>query len=214
VKDVFRGRHPQRVALKKQLREIARRDPRFALETTLHGAVCLLAADAGRAAVAPVETTALPQDPGDALEALLRAAGGPLLLNDVLAALYNAAEGLPRRDADADTDTPLRRLERREDLASLWKEILLLPARQRLALLLNLRGDGGGSAIALLVLVGVTTFDGLAEALAMTPEELGAIWSELPLGDLEIAAKLGVTRQQVINLRKAARKRLGHRRAE
>jgi hypothetical protein len=38
-----------------------------------------------------------------------------------------------------------------------------------LALLLNLRAEGGGNAVALLVLLGVTTFDGLAQSLAMTP---------------------------------------------
>ena len=111
-----------------------------------------------------------------------------------------------------DSDTPLIRLERREDLASLWNEIVLLPLPQRIALLLNLRGGGSGSAIALLVLLGVTTFDALAAALAMTGEELAAIWSALPMDDLTIAERLGVSRQQVINLRQSARKRLGRRR--
>jgi len=83
-----------------------------------------------------------------------------------------------------------------------------------MALLLNLRGSGSGSgsAIALLVLLGVTTFDALAAALAMTGEELAAIWGELPMDDLTIAGRLGVTRQQVINFRQSARKRLGRRR--
>jgi hypothetical protein len=42
----------------------------------------------------------------------------------------------------------------------------------------------------------------------MTDEELTEIWNALPLDDVAIAAHLGVTRQQVINLRKSARERL------
>ena len=42
-------------------------------------------------------------------------------------------------------------------------------------------------------------------------EEFAALWNELPLADNAVAARLGCTRQQVINLRMAARKRLGHR---
>jgi DNA-directed RNA polymerase specialized sigma subunit len=34
------------------------------------------------------------------------------------------------------------------------------------------------------------------------------LWRRLPVSDLEIAERLGVTRQQVINLRQAARQRL------
>jgi DNA-directed RNA polymerase specialized sigma24 family protein len=120
----------------------------------------------------------------------------------------------PQPDAAAkwtDGDNPLLRLERREDVDRLWAAIRLLPLQQRIALLLNLRSVGSGSAIALFVLLGVTTFDGLAAALDMVPAELIAIWSQLPLDDLTIAERLGVTRQQVINLRKSARKRLDRR---
>lgn len=210
VNDVFRGRHPQRAVLKKRLREIALRDPRFAIETTVHGVVCRLNGQASDAVAAPV-TVALPSDVGDALETLLRAAAGPLLLNDVLSALYTAGAESPAVRG-VDRDTPLLRLQRREDVAWLWNEILLLPPRQRSALLLNLRGDGSGSAVALLILLGITTFDALAAALEMTAEELAAIWSALPLDDLTIAERLGITRQQVINLRKSARRRLERRR--
>ena len=40
------------------------------------------------------------------------------------------------------------------------------------------------------------------------------LWNELPLPDNAVAARLGCTRQQVINLRMAARKRLAHRLAD
>lgn len=209
VNDVFRGRHPQRAMLKKRLREIAVRDRRFAIDQRPGGAVCRLRSQDG-GPVAPVSVVPLPDDIGNALEALLRAAGGPLLLNDVLAELYTAAA--ERAPAIVDADTPLLRLQRREDLAALWGEIVLLPLQQRSALLLNLRAESGGNAIALFVLLGVTTFDGLAQSLGMAAEELAALWSTLPLDDLTLAARLGVTRQQIINFRKAARKRLARRR--
>jgi hypothetical protein len=48
----------------------------------------------------------------------------------------------------------------------------------------------------------------IAEILEFPAEEFAAMWNVLPMDDLAIAAKLGVTRQQVINLRKSARERL------
>jgi hypothetical protein len=218
VNDVFRGRFPQRVLLKRRLREIARRDSRFALEATPQGEICRLIEHGKTAVVTPVAVRSLPGDFGDAMETLLRAAAGPLPVSDLLAAVsighksragrsYAGRTSMPGDDAG----NPLLRLERREDVEGLWTEIELLPVAQRIALLLNLRSEGSGSAIALLVLVGATTFDALAAALAMSPKELAELWSDLPLNDLTIAARLGITRQQVINLRKSARKRLGRR---
>jgi len=45
----------------------------------------------------------------------------------------------------------------------------------------------------------------------MTIEALAELWNSLPLDDHAIAARLGITRQQVINLRRAARERLARR---
>ena len=44
--------------------------------------------------------------------------------------------------------------------------------------------------------------------LEMPAEEFVEVWKRLPLSDIEIAEMLGLTRQQVINLRKCARERL------
>jgi hypothetical protein len=52
----------------------------------------------------------------------------------------------------------------------------------------------------------------IADALALPAEELAAIWSRLPISDLEIGKRLKLERQQIINLRKAARQRLARRR--
>lgn len=213
VNDVFRGRGPHRAVLKKRLRELAVSDARFALEGTASGVACRLRSQSG----APVSIPALPSLSYDfpaAVEILLRAAGGPLLLNDVVAALGSHPAFAPPPavvPARSTNESPHSRLERRQEMALVWREILLLPPQQRIALLLNLRNEGSQSILALLVLTGVTTFDALAAALDMTAEELGGIWNELPWDDLTIASRMGMTRQQVINLRKSARKRLERR---
>src|SRR5581483_8319845 len=89
-------------------------------------------------------------------------------------------------------------------------EICQLPAGQRKALLLNLRLPEG-SAVELLEDLGVADVHSLAATLEMAPAELAELWGRLPLDDLEIAARMGIGRQQVINLRSAARQRLRRR---
>lgn len=101
--------------------------------------------------------------------------------------------------------------ERRAYLARLWAEILALPEGQRAALLLNLKDGAGNSQLELLVLTGVTTLRGIAAALELSPEEFAELWHDLPLDDNTIAERLGLARQQVINLRKSARARLARR---
>ena len=134
---------------------------------------------------------------------------------------YNAAHDvLRRRKAEHETEeigeittdaTPESGLIAREDVEALWDEVKELPPNQRAALLLNLRDSEGNNALALLVLTRIATFDALAASLGMTPERLAELWSALPLDDRTIASMLGLTRQQVINLRKAARARLARR---
>lgn len=99
-------------------------------------------------------------------------------------------------------------IERREYLRYLWNEILQLPPPQRAALLLNLRTTEGMDIIGLFPLTHTASIRQIAEAVNIPPDEFANLWRELPLDDVSIAERLGVTRQQVINLRKAARKRL------
>jgi RNA polymerase sigma factor (sigma-70 family) len=102
-------------------------------------------------------------------------------------------------------------VERRLHLERLWSEIQELPVRQRAALLLNLRDSHGGAGLTLFPATGVASLRRIASALEMPVEELSVLWAELPLDDARIAGRLGVTRQQVINLRKSARERLARR---
>ena len=114
------------------------------------------------------------------------------------------------RAADPRADVG-REVEQRIYVERLWEEICQLPVRQRVALLLNLKGAAGTDAIALFPLTGVASIRQIAAALEIKSEAFAALWNELPLEDAAIAARLGVTRQQVINLRKSARDRLTRR---
>jgi hypothetical protein len=101
--------------------------------------------------------------------------------------------------------------ERRIYLQKLWEEIIDLPTRQRAAVLLNLRDESGRGVIDLWLITGVATVEKIAAALETDRESFAALWSALPLDDNQIAARLNLTRQQVINLRKSARERLARR---
>jgi len=102
-------------------------------------------------------------------------------------------------------------LDQRLYLQKLWTEIGELPHRQRVALLLNLKDAQGRGMIALFPLTSVATMPQLAATLEMPLEKFAAIWNELPWEDAAIALNLGLTRQQVVNLRKCARERLARR---
>jgi len=143
-------------------------------------------------------------------------------LVDALAIVLGVAELRPvSQSADADADAlervpdpspdRLRELSDREQLRALWEEVAALPVNQRIALLLNLRDPDGGAALHALPATGVATRAQLAGLLDLAVRDLDELWDELPLDDLKIAARLGMTRQQVINLRKSARARLARR---
>jgi DNA-directed RNA polymerase specialized sigma24 family protein len=105
----------------------------------------------------------------------------------------------------------LRTMSDREELEALWREVIELPPNQRIALLLNLRDPDGGAALHALPVTGLVTRAELARLLELDEAALSTLWDRLPLDDLSIGARLGMTRQQVINLRKAARARLARR---
>ena len=102
-------------------------------------------------------------------------------------------------------------VERRMYLTALWKEICELRPLQRAALLLNLREASGHDMLPLFILGGVASLSEIAAALNMHVQDLAEMWECLPLDDATLAQRMGITRQQVINLRKSARERLARR---
>jgi hypothetical protein len=144
----------------------------------------------------------------------------PLLVDDLLEAtarLSGLGDETPVEWGDVEAVVPSHQpdyeeqLDFRRVLEQLWAEIRELPRAQRVALLLNLRDEQGSSPLPSFPALGVASMRQIAEALEFKPEELAGMWSKLPIGDLEIARGLDLERQQVINLRKAARQRLGRR---
>jgi DNA-directed RNA polymerase specialized sigma24 family protein len=113
--------------------------------------------------------------------------------------------------ADAHAGSVASEVEQRFYLRRLWAEICQLPLRQRTALLLNLKDARGSSSIELFLLLGIASIPQIAATVEIPLENFASLWKELPLDDTSIAALLGLTRQQVINLRKAARDRLARR---
>lgn len=158
------------------------------------------------------DTTPLPR----LIEGLLGACEGPVefdRLVDAVGVILGVSDAAgPEAEERAD-EAPMADavLEHRAALRVVWRELVDLPLRQRSALLLNMRDPEGGGVLELLPATGVVTLTEIAAALTMSLEELGELWANLPLDDLTIATRLGITRQQVINLRKSGRARLSRR---
>jgi hypothetical protein len=102
-------------------------------------------------------------------------------------------------------------LEQRLYLDKLWTEVSQLPVLQRAALLLNLRDAQGGSVIFFIPYLGIASEQEIAGMLELPEVEFSTLWGDLPIDDVRIADLFGLTRQQVINLRKTARERLARR---
>jgi RNA polymerase sigma factor (sigma-70 family) len=168
----------------------------------------------------------LPLDSLGALAvAVLNWVGGPVELEDLVTIIARllGVEGEPASlrgeagewmvavdlDEVPDTETsPDQGLEMRLYLQYLWDEIRRLPIRQRHAVLLGL------DEIAVFPVLGVASLARIADVLEIAEGDLAALWTNLPLEDAAIARRLGLTRQQVSNLRKSARERLRRRMRE
>ena len=87
---------------------------------------------------------------------------------------------------------------------ALWPEVCELPGKQRRAFLFHLEID----EVMAFIQYGVCSLRRMAEAVEMPAEDFAALVRKLPLPDERIAAGIGATGRQVINLRKCARERL------
>jgi hypothetical protein len=228
-----RRRHPERARLKHRLRYVFDTHTTLGLWRVSGGdAICGLrtwagadvdtvaterlhalgASDASRLALPARDN---PATLGAFAELLLGELGGAIAFDDLVGevARANRLDGQGARDVTAETVSvgPAigeAAIDRRRLTERLWKEVQELPVRQRTALLLNLREPGGQGALWVLPALGIATIRDIARVIEIPPLELAALWKDLPLDDLQIAGRLGCTRQQVINLRMSARKRL------
>jgi RNA polymerase sigma factor (sigma-70 family) len=236
----LRTKHPDRSRLKNRIRYVLGRDRRFGLWESRDVLVCGLAVwrprAASTAAMDALEHLAADEtrwsrhtdalragrqdDPAPLLEALLRAAGGPVEFDRLIGtmaslALARAAGRADMPPADVLADRAAlpadRLLEQRESTERLWREVCLLPLRQRVALLLSLRDHGGSGLLWVFPLTAAASVREIARMLEMAEQELADMWNRLPLDDVAIGERLGCARQRVINLRLSARKRLSNR---
>jgi RNA polymerase sigma factor (sigma-70 family) len=169
---------------------------------------------AAAAALAPRDT--LEVTTGEVLYRLLRWLGQPLPLDELveaMAVIWDVGEGVVVEATEIPDASPAMEtlLDQRRCLERLWREVQELPPRQRVALLLNLRDDHGADLLGLLMLTGIARLHEVATVIGMDAGELARLWKDLPLEDAVLAQRLGLTRQQVINLRKCARERLARR---
>jgi RNA polymerase sigma factor (sigma-70 family) len=160
-----------------------------------------------------------PEDPNALFSAVFGRAGAPIAFDDLVritARCWAVSDAYDSLDSDSisladPAPLPDASAEKLPWLRNLWREILDLPANQRSALLLNLRDESGECATAVFVATGVASLSDLAKALEIPPQEFAALWRGMPMDDFQIAERLGIKRQQVINLRKCAKERLARR---
>jgi hypothetical protein len=230
----FARRFPERSRLRKRLRYLVETDSQFRLWQTADGPICGLASSKegeGVASAADLQNClqtlrgrSFPATPlAPLVLEILRALGRPVELTrlaGIAAELIGIEEPAwissdeansgGRMESEDPAPSVQARLEARERTERTWAEVLQLSVPQRTALLLSARAPCGAAAW-LLVDLGVVAFHDLARALEMSAEDLAAVWNRLPLEDREIAARLKLERQQVINLRATARARLARR---
>lgn len=213
----LRRKYPQRWRLRNRIRYVLEHDRGFAIWKSPQGAwrCGIHGEDSRPAGTLPAAAAVGGVEPGQ-LRALLAQiftlSAGPLELSAVVD-LAAAVWGVPlfqHEDASglevlSDQARPAdEALAQRQRATRTWEEITQLPVRQRQALLLNLKDD----ALGLFLVTGTASLAAVADTLEMGVAALAGLWDALPLPDTELAARLGCTRQQVINLRMAARKRL------
>jgi RNA polymerase sigma factor (sigma-70 family) len=223
--DYFRRRFPERHRLKNRLRYLLKPERGFDLWEAAGGEwIC----GCGKWRDADMPLAGVPSTPPegvghmspcDLLSAIFKSTGGPVefdALVDFMAELWGVkdhAAGLHLVESLTASDRPSAEADVRARLQRLWKEVGELSRAQRVALLLNLRVEAEKCPLELFPLSGIASMREIAAVLEISAEELAELWNKLPLDDLSIAGRLQVTRQQVINLRKSARKRLERRMA-
>lgn len=218
IDDLVRAALPEWARLKHRVRYVLEHDDRFAMTLSADGRTVCAPAPAMPFSRRRVRSTAagmLARTMIDVLRHLERAPSIDDLVTEVAARSGIAdpvhADGL--RIAAPRAQEPDVPFESMQSQRALWAEVRELPQRQRLALLLNARDPAGDSVLRLLIESNIATTSELARALDIRESDLESLIERLPMRDIAIADWLHLTRQQVINLRSAARDRLARRTA-
>lgn len=216
----FRRKYPFRQMLKCRLRYILSHDGSLSIWNEQEQLVCGRKEWKGRKEICPRELLESAgkeflefRDTRNQLNKIFDSVRQPVRLEDLVDALADTQqwESVNEESIPAAVPHQADTLSSQNELEQTWREISQLPIKQRTALLLSLRDEQGEGLLLAFPATGVASARKIATALEMQAEDLARIWKDLPLGDLRIAEMLGVTRQQVINLRKCARERLSRR---
>jgi len=217
--DFLRRKYPLRTKLRNRVRYALGHTPRLALWEDRSETLCGLREWIGQRPVTGVLRPRLTEtsDLRAALDELFRVSRGPLKLDAAVSLI--AAAFLPPEDdaplsdttAGSPVEQPGEQMESRQYLGVVWSEMRTLPLRQRVALILSARDASGESITRLLPVTRIATVREIAASVGLAAEEFAALWDDLPLDDMRIAAMLHSSRQQVINLRRSARDRLTRR---
>ena len=216
----YREKYPLRQLFKNRLRYVLNHDSRLAIWKEQEELVCGRKEWIGKKEVCSRESLENSgmvflqhQDTRDQLNKLFEKIQQPVRLEDLLEPFADAWQPTEIDEEATLSSLPVQEVSTlsRTELERAWREIVGLPVKQRVALLLSLRDDQGDGILLVFPASGIASARKIAETLDMAAEELAALWKDLPLGDLKIAEILGVTRQQVINLRKCARERIARR---
>jgi hypothetical protein len=243
--DFWRDRFKEHTQLKNRVRYLLRsRHETFGTERTAEGSiVCFLHASPDRLAlnsideivdrVREVRVNFPIIDESSLLEDVLGVAGGRIRLSDaveVIAILRGIKDIPPSEIVVADADLESRTSEYNEyqrhvnlyELDFLWREIKELPRFQRVALVYNLRDEGGQELNTVWFESGIATLAELAAQFELDEESMADLLPELPYTDKKIAEVLRIEEGQsngrvspeakVANLRKVARENLRRRR--
>jgi hypothetical protein len=234
----LRAKFPIRTQQRNRLRYVLTHKDGYSMWTSGAGQVLCGLKVWERANVSPVplgETVRLPEphspqrgdDPRTylaAVECVLTRVRGPVLFDELVENLMVTFGLTEQIEVQCGTDvgsfdiegsvpdlTPLpdQQLEGLDELGELWRKIKVqLSLNQRIALLLNLRGPASEGLINVLPMSRVASVREIAGVLGFEAEEFAGVWASLPWDDRRIAEHLGITRQQVINLRQSARAKL------
>ncbi len=235
----LRDKYPQRRRLRNKIRYIFRNKQGYALWQTADGGYVCGIEEWKNANRSPIKIGfatqfhTLIESPGwdssyaddnrrilIVLKELLLLADAPIGLNQTVNVVADVLGLADAFEVEVSDDVALAgrgledRLFDRWSLDEFWQAIVKLPVRHRTALLLNLRGEHGENILSFLPVLRIVTIRKIAESLEIAPEELAEIWNSLPLDDQAIGERLGITRQQVINLRQSARVNLKRKRIE
>jgi hypothetical protein len=90
-----------------------------------------------------------------------------------------------------------RHIDERIALRRMWEIWVTLPPRPRDTFFYSFSTSRGEDLLTLLFEAGVATPSQVAGVLGITLEELLASWREMPMRNVELAARWGVERQQV-----------------